>query len=409
LASSPTGTAPWSWRTKQGPPVLAAERSLSSTGLKARRNASHPEETVITKDHGRTKGILLRQASPNTIWRSFASRVAGAGLATALAASGFSAGAQELEGTPLALEPETAAYIERASEQPPRADQLIAELRDGYRANLIAESVAPDPSVASMDLTIPGPAGPLQARLYTPDTAGEAPGPLLFYVHGGGFVVGDLEAHDQLVRLIASSAGMRVPTLDYRKAPEAPYPAAHDDDVAAYRWALANVAQLGADPTKVAIGGESADATDAVAAALTLRDAGDRLPAALWIMSPALDATTSGASYDAFGDRAGRTTAEFDFLWSQYGPTSEERASPGVSPLMADLARLPALFIYPAEFDPARDDGECFAAKAEAAGVPVVLETRSGLVHQYPEITGESSRSRDPVVDAARDLSEALE
>jgi acetyl esterase len=144
-----------------------------------------------------------------------------------------------------------------------------------------------------------------------------------------------------------------------------------------------------------------------VAAALALRGS-DASVAAVWVMAPALDATLSGSSYAEFAEGTGRTAAEFAYLWSLYVPDAAARASADVSPALADLAGCPPLFVYPAEFDPARSDGEDFAARAEAAGVAVVLRRRAGLIHQYPEITGVSAASRQAVEDAARELAAAF-
>lgn len=308
--------------------------------------------------------------------------------------------------TALALEPETAAYVAAFASQPPREHQSLKDLRESYRSELIRSAGAPDPSVAWQPLTLPGSAGKIDARLYVPLSAGHG-GPLLLYVHGGGFAVGDLDSHDGLVRLIAATSGLRVMAIDYRRAPEAPFPAARDDVVAAFRWAAANAQTLDIDPARIVLGGESAGAAHAVAAGLQLR--GEAPSAfAVWIMSPALDAGTSGESYIQFASGAGRTATEFAYLWSLYAPDAASRSNPEVSPVLADVAGAPPHFIYTAEFDPARSDGEAFADKARAAGVPVVLRRRAGLIHQYPEIIGVSEASRKAVVEAANELATYL-
>jgi acetyl esterase len=308
--------------------------------------------------------------------------------------------------TPLSIEPETAAYLTAFAAMPPREGQTVQDLRDGYKAELIRCSVPAHPSVAWRALSIPGQLGPVDARLYVPIGADHG-GPLLLYVHGGGFAVGDLESHDSLARLIAANSGLKVLTLDYRRAPEATFPAARDDVLTAFRWAAANAQSLDIDPARIVLGGESAGATHAVAAALVLR--GEPVtPRAVWIMSPALDATTSGESYRTFASGTGRTAAEFAYLWSLYAPDPAMHSDPAVSPGLADPTGLPPLYIYPSEFDPARSDGEAFAVKARAVGVRVKLRLRTGLVHQHPEITGVSAASRKAVEDAARELAADL-
>lgn len=310
-----------------------------------------------------------------------------------------------MSSQPLAIDPQTQAYLDEFARQPPRAEQGLDDLRSSYRDNLVAASVPPDPAVATQPLAVAGAAGPLAGRLYTPPGIADA-GPLLVYVHGGGFAVGDLASHDALIRLVAKSAGLRVMALDYRRAPENPFPAARDDVVAACRWAREHAAEVRIDPARIALGGESAGAAHAVAAALALKGSG--LPAALWLLSPALDATLSGESYKTFAQGTGRTADEFDFLWSLYVPSTDAQARQAASPGLADPAGLPPVLAYPAEFDPARDDGEGFAKRAQAAGVPVVLRRRAGLVHQYPEITGVSAASRQAVVEAAIELAAHL-
>ena len=304
-----------------------------------------------------------------------------------------------------AIDPETQAYLDEFARQPPRTEQGLDDLRSSYRENLVASSGTPDPAVSALPLTVGGAAGTREGRLYVPPDAADG-GPLLVYVHGGGFAVGDLESHDALIRLIARSAGLRVMALDYRRAPEHPFPAARDDVVAACAWAREHAHELRIDPARIALAGESAGAAHALAAALELKGSG--LPAAVMLLSPALDATLSGESFKTFAQGTGRTAEEFAFLWSLYVPATNAAARQAASPGLADPRGLPPLFVYPAQFDPARDDGAAFAARAREAGVPVVLRERAGLIHQYPEITGESAASRQAVVDAAKELAAHL-
>jgi acetyl esterase len=247
----------------------------------------------------------------------------------------------------------------------------------------------------------------VSARLYTPEAA-RSRSPLLLYVHGGGFVAGDLDTHDNLIRMIAAEAGLRVMAVDYRRPPEHVYPAALDDAHAAYTFAVANADALDIDPRNIAIGGESAGGAHCVSLALRLRADGVAQPAALWLLVPALDASRSGNSYRDFATGAGRTADEFGFLWSLYLPTSELLSDRQASPLAADLAGLPPVLVFTAEFDPARDDGEAFVAKAKAAGITAVLKRCTGLIHQFPEIVGISAASRQAVIDAAGDLKRLL-
>lgn len=307
-----------------------------------------------------------------------------------------------------AFEAETAAFVATVEAAPPTEGLSIDQLRDGYRSTVIANSAAGHEDVDARDLAMPAGARAVAARLYTPAAVASV-GPLLIYVHGGGFAVGDLTSHDKLVRLVAAAGGIRVLALDYRLAPEHPFPAALDDVLAAFAWAAANAASLGVDPARIAIGGESAGGTHAVAATLSLVAAGGPRPRVLWVLVPALDAAGTGLSHTMFATGAGRTATEFAYLWSLYLPDAVMRHDARAVPALADPRGLPTTLVYTAEFDPARSDGEDFAERARAAGVDVRLKREVGLVHQFPEITGLSPASHAAIVAAARDLAAALD
>lgn len=306
------------------------------------------------------------------------------------------------------FEAETARFVDSVAKGPPTENLTIDQLRDGYRATVIANSVPALTSVKVREEKIVTHDSSVALRLYTPQRIEDSVSGLLIYVHGGGFAVGDLESHDNLLRLVADAADTRVLALDYRRAPENPFPAARDDVLACYEWAIANADALNVDKTKIALGGESAGGTHAVTAAINLSTVNPNALKALWVFVPALDPTGSGESHTLFATGAGRTAAEFAYLWSLYLPEENLRTSPEAAPAFADIPILPTTFIYTAEFDPARDDGEHFAAKARANGGDVRLKRQPGLVHQFPEITGISPASRQAVVDAAKDLKEIL-
>lgn len=302
------------------------------------------------------------------------------------------------------FEPQTAAFVARVSAQPPTEGLTLEQLRAGYRQNVIGDSVPADPAVETIDDRVASPGGDIPVRLYTPPAAVGATTALLLYVHGGGFAVGDLDSHDGLLRFVAQRLGHRVLALHYRRAPEHPYPAGRDDVMAVLAWARASGARLGIDPTRIAIGGESAGATHAAASAILARDEGLPPLRALWLLVPALDATCSADSYRAYATGAGRTATEFAYLWSLYVPAAEQRKQPGPSPLHAALGGLAPVFVYTAEFDPARGDGEAFVDRVRAAGGVAVAKRQTGLVHQFVEITGISSASRRAVEAAIDDL-----
>jgi acetyl esterase len=276
---------------------------------------------------------------------------------------------------------------------------------DAARAHrrLEAEIVAERPRIAMAriePLEIPGPAGALAARLYVPHGAAES-GPLLVYFHGGGWVIGDLETHEAPCRFLAANSGVRVLAIDYRLAPEHPFPAAAEDGGAAYAWASANAGQLGADPARIAVGGDSAGANLAAVAALAARDAGLSLPAMQLLIYPVTVADEELPSRHTFGDGFLLTRPDMDFFEEHYLPPGSDRSDPRVSILRAaDLSGLPPAYLAIAGFDPLRDEGVAFAKRLEEAGVPVSLRLHTGLVHTFVNLTATCPSARQAMLEA---------
>lgn len=233
------------------------------------------------------------------------------------------------------------------------------------------------------DLSIPGPAGPIGARHYRPDT-GDRP-PLVVFFHGGGFVFGDLDTHDAACRLIARDAGVQVLAIDYRLAPEHPAPAAVEDSHAAYRWALAHAEELGADPKRVAVAGDSAGGCLAAVVSQLARDAGDQLPVLQWLIYPVTDMRGGTRSRSLFGDGFLLTKSDMDWFQDSYLLNSGlDETSPLVSPLLTeDLSGLPPALVTTAGFDPLRDEGEQYAVRLREAGVTVDLRRAPGMTHAF--------------------------
>src|SRR3954454_13363797 len=241
-------------------------------------------------------------------------------------------------------------------------------------------AIDPPPTVRATDVTLAGPAGPLTARLYVPD---EAPpgGPLLVYYHGGGGVEGSAATHEPSCRLLAHLAGVRVLSVDYRPAPEHPFPAAADDALAAYRDARARVAELGADPARIAVGGDSAGGNLAAVTALALRGEADA-PAFQLLIYPGLDMSRKRPSRLRFGEGFVLTEENMTWYEDQYVPDHGRRADPRVSPMLEpDLAGVAPAHVATALADPLRDEGEEYAARLLDAGVPVAL-------YRHPQIHG---------------------
>jgi len=255
---------------------------------------------------------------------------------------------------------------------------------------------------AIRELAVEGPAGALPARHYVPAEAG-GPHPLLVWLHGGGFVIGDLDTHDAGCRRLCRHAGVHVLSVAYRLAPEDPFPAAVDDARAALAWGQRHATALGADPARVAIGGDSAGATLAtVAARLAARDGG-RAPAAQVLLYPATDRTRATRSLELFREGFFLSAAEVEWYTQQWiGGTGTGRDDPRVSPLRApDLGGLAPALVVTAAFDPLRDEGEAYAQALRAAGTRVLARRVPGLVHGFFNHGGVSSAAREAIVEVA--------
>ncbi len=249
------------------------------------------------------------------------------------------------------------------------------------------------------DLTIPGPAGPLGGRLYTP--YGD-PGTLLVFFHGGGWTLGDLDSHDLTCRYLAAHSGTKVLAVDYRLAPEHPFPAAPDDAFAAFTWAHANADDLGVDADAIAVGGDSAGGNLAAGLCLRARDAGVAMPAFQLLLYPATDLVATRPSRQLFGTGYVLTTSVMKWYLEQYLPTPETALDPQVSPVLAaDLTGLPAAYIATAGYDPIRDDGEAYADRLRESGVAVALRRHDGLIHGFAVATGYGSACPEAMREAA--------
>jgi len=304
------------------------------------------------------------------------------------------------------LDPETQLVLrlKRLAREPDVESLPIPDGRAAMRTQ--ARLVGGTPPIGSVrDLEVDGDEGLLPARLYVPTSDSDA---LLVYFHGGGWVYGDLESHDAVCRFLAEQAGVRVLSVEYRLAPEAPFPAAYDDATAAYRWTVKNLDGLGASAGRLAVGGDSAGG--ALAAATALMAAREGLPLAFQLLVyPATDLTNSMESHARFGTGYYLTTEFKDLARSAYLPVQEDWTDPRASVLYEAVPRgLAPAYLCTAGFDPLRDEGEAYARKLADAGVTVELQRFPGLIHGFLNWVGVGRSSRAAVTEVAGKLRAAL-
>ena len=270
-----------------------------------------------------------------------------------------------------------------------------------HQARLVGGTL---PIGAVRDLPVAG----LPARLYTPSAVAADPAPLLVFFHGGGFIYGGLDSHDGPCRLLAERAGVRVLAVDYRLAPEHPFPAAYDDALAAYRWVVANAASLGADPARLAVGGDSAGGN--LAAGVALAAAREGLPLALQLLVyPGVLQERSTRSAKLFGEGFYLTHGFMRLATDTYVPDPADRTDPRAAPLHDEVPEgLAPAYVATAGFDPLRDEGEAYARKLADAGVQVELKRFVDQIHGFFNVVGVGSESRAAVTEIAEHLRTAL-
>jgi acetyl esterase len=276
------------------------------------------------------------------------------------------------------------------------------EARALVRAAAKASSGRPLPMAAVSDLEYEGAAGPLPSRHYVPHTVGAPPHPLLLFFHGGGWVVGDLDTHDSACRFLAAAAGVSVLSVEYRLAPEHPYPAATEDVAAAFRWTVENAAALRVDPARIAVGGDSAGGNMAAGLCIAMRDAGGPQPAMQLLIYPVTDARGETASRELFATGFQLTAADIVLFERCYLPDPTRADEPLASILRApDLSGLPPAYVVTAGFDPLRDEGEQYATRMREEGVRVALRRHSALIHTFINMTAFSRSSRAAMLETA--------
>lgn len=249
---------------------------------------------------------------------------------------------------------------------------------------------------------------PLKVRHYAPRSKGSAREPLLVFLHGGGFALGDLDTHDPVCRMLARHAGVHVLAVEYRLAPEHPFPAAFEDARAALRWAREHAESLGADPSRLCVGGDSAGGNLSAAVAKVARDDDVELKAQL-LLYPAIDRSVVRPSLELFAEGFFLSRHDVETFERWYIPR-EHRDDPRHAPFRGGpLASLPPALVVTAGFDPLRDEGEAYAAAMRDAGTAVVHRRYEGFPHGFVNLVGLSAACRHAVVEIARELRALLD
>ncbi|MGH8218530.1 MAG: alpha/beta hydrolase [Steroidobacteraceae bacterium] len=256
---------------------------------------------------------------------------------------------------------------------------------------------------------LPGPAGALPFRLYVPAGIANPHSPALIFFHGGAGVSGSLDTHDGMCRILANSSACRIFSIDYRLAPEYPFPAAVEDSYVALRWIVNHAAELNLDPARIGVGGDSHGGTLAAVVCQRARDsAGARISFQL-LICPVLDLAGTSPSREQFATGYFLDARLLTWASEVYCPSRTDLVDERVSPLRAsDLAGLPPAYVHTAEFDPMRDEGRAYADALECAGVRVSYTCHPGMIHHFYAMCGAIPSARRALEEAGAALRNVL-
>ena len=300
------------------------------------------------------------------------------------------------------LDPQAQAYLEQFKQMGIDYASLSSTTARTMHAQMLSVR-PPGEAVANVeDRLIPGPAGQIPIRIYTP--RGSGPFPVLVFLPTGAWVLGTLEIQDPLCRRITNRAGCLVVSINYRLAPENPFPAALEDCYAATQWVAAHAAELGGDPSRIAIGGDSAGGNMATVVTLLARDRSGPKLAFQLLLFPATDFTFSTPVMQEPSEGYNVTKEEMLWIRKNYVPNEADWTNPLASPLFApDLSNLPPALIITAEYDQLRDEGELYAKRLQEAGVPAKVSRYNGMIHDFHDLFEEpGNRVVDEIAAALR-------
>ncbi len=306
----------------------------------------------------------------------------------------------------LGVKPIESRSVEEARTQPTPADAVQAVLKDEGKdpAALMAAM-----KVSKKDMTYPTAGGTQQVRIYTPEGAGSGPLPVIVYYHGGGWVIATVDTYEASAMALAKKAKAIVASVEYRHAPENKFPAAHEDAFAAYKWALANAAQFGGDPARVAVAGESAGGNLAANVAIMARDGNVQKPAHMLLVYPVAGTDMNTPSYIQNQNAMPLSKGAMGWFVDKTLAKPEDAKSPMLNlTTMVDLKGLPSATVITDSIDPLMSEGKMLAEKLKAAGVPTTYKNYEGVTHEFfgmAPVVSDSEKAQDV---AAQDLREAF-
>ncbi len=310
------------------------------------------------------------------------------------------------------MDPEVAGLLQMMAAQSAAANapqmwELEASVaRAGAEVSFRAFNMPMPEGIVIADRTVPGPAGQIPVKVFTPQGAG--PFPLLVFIHGGGWVIGSPATHARLCAELSGGAGCVVVSLDYRMAPENPAPASLDDCVAAIRYIVANAAEFGADGSRFAIGGDSAGGNLTACSALRLRDEGGPQAKLLLLFYGAFTGDNTLPSVIENGEGKILTRQAMEWFYGHYLSGGATTDDPYIAPIKGDLKGLPPAHLIVGSQDPLLDDNRLFAAALKAAGVPATLSVYPDQVHVFLQLTAMLSGARKAMAEATEALKTAL-
>jgi acetyl esterase len=309
------------------------------------------------------------------------------------------------------LDPVMKAFLDQMALQPgPKMYELPAAAGRTLFAVLM-DAVGPKdvPIGKTANIVCPGPGGDIPLRIYTPVAPSAEALPALVFFHGGGFVIGSVDTHDGLCRMIANEAGVRVISVEYRLAPENKFPAALEDAYAAVEYVEANASDLGVDANRLAVGGDSAGGALAAEVAQKAKEEGGPALAFQLLLFPVTQIGGQTDSLKNFGEGLFLERAGLEWFYDSYVPKDVDRNDPRVSPLSAaSFEDLPPAYVMLAEFDPLHDEGLRYAQKLKAAGVACEVVDHAGLVHDFIYLQAVLPQAAPALKHAAKALKTAL-